>query len=50
MFNGKSYSRAVACCGYVTSNQYVLIYTTHIKKLTVRLYFFMLRSKTTEKQ
>jgi len=31
-FIGFTYSRSVACCGYLTSNQKVLIYTTHIKK------------------
>jgi len=25
IFNGETYSRAIACCGYLTSNQYVLI-------------------------
>jgi len=34
------YSRAVTCCGYLTSNQNVLIYPAHIKKLIARLYFF----------
>jgi len=33
----------------LTSNQNVLIYITHIKKAIARLYFFILRSKTTEK-
>jgi len=32
IFTGFTYSRSVACCGYLTSNQKVLIYTTHIKK------------------
>jgi len=27
-----TYSRTVACCGYLTFNQKVLIYITHIKK------------------
>jgi len=27
-----SYSRTVACCVYLTSNQKVSVYTTHIKK------------------
>jgi len=44
------HSRAIACCGYLTSNQNVLIYTTHMKKLIARLYFFILRSKISEKQ
>jgi len=35
---------------YLTSNQNVLIYTTHIKKVIVKLYSFILRSKFTEKQ
>jgi len=50
IFNGKSYSRAIACCGHLTSNQNVLMYTTHIRKLIARLYFFILRSRITEKQ
>jgi len=28
IFYGYSYSRTVACCGHLTSNQEVLIYTT----------------------
>jgi len=31
-FNGETYSRAIACRGYLTSNRNVLIYTTHIEK------------------
>jgi len=50
IFNDQSYSRATACCWYLTSNQNLLIYTTHIKKLIDRLHFFILRSKITEKQ
>jgi len=40
----------LACCGYLISNQNVLISTTHIKKGIARLYFFVLRRKLTEKQ
>jgi len=29
IFNGESYSRAIAFCGHLTSNQIVLINTTH---------------------
>jgi len=35
---------------YLTSNQNVLIYTTHIKKVIAKRYFFILRSRITEKQ
>jgi len=31
-------------------DQNVLIHTTHIKRVIARLYFFILRSKITEKQ
>ena len=31
-FTGFTYSRSVVCCGHLTSNQKLLIYTTHIKK------------------
>jgi len=31
IFNGETYSRAIDCRGYLTSNQNVLIYTTHFK-------------------
>jgi len=49
--NGYTYSRNVACCGYLKSNQKVLIYTTtHIKKVIAKLYSFTLRSKITDKQ
>jgi len=41
----KSYSGAIACCGYLTSNQNVLIYTTYIKKVIARFYSFILRRK-----
>jgi len=34
----------------LTSNQKVLIYTTHIKKVTAKLYSFTQRSKITDKQ
>jgi len=49
-FSGCGYSRAAACCGYLTSNQKVLVHTTHIKKVIPKLYIFILRSKITEKQ
>jgi len=40
-FSGYSYSRTIACCGYLISNQKnVLIYTTHIKKLIAKLHSF----------
>jgi len=32
IFGGYAYFRTVACCGYMSSNQNVLIYATHIKK------------------
>ena len=32
IFHGFHLFRSVACCGYLTSNQKVLFYTTHIKK------------------
>jgi len=50
IFKGWIYSRAIACCGYLKSTQNVFIYTTHIKKVIARLYFFILRRKITEKQ
>jgi len=34
----------------MTSNQNVLIYTTHIEKVITKLYFFILRSKIPDKQ
>jgi len=34
----------------LTSDQNVLIFTTHIKKVIAKLYFFILRSKITDKQ
>ena len=37
-FTGFSYSRTVACCGYLTPNQKVLSYTTHIKNVIAKLY------------
>jgi len=49
-FQWLSFSGDIACCGYLTSNQNVLIYTTHIKKVPARLYFFVLRSEITETQ
>jgi len=50
IFSRYSYSRTVACCGYQTSNQKVLIYTTHIKNVNTVLYSITLRSKITDKQ
>jgi len=41
--------RTVACCGYLPSNQKVLIYTTYIKKAITKLYSFTQRSKITDK-
>jgi len=49
-FSGYSYSRTVACCGYLTYNQKVIIYTTYFKKAIAKLYSFTLRSKLTDKQ
>jgi len=43
-------SRTVACCGYQTSNQKVLIYTTEINNVIAKLHSFTLRSKTADKQ
>jgi len=37
-------------CGYLKSNQKVLIYTTHIKTVNARLFSFTLRNKITDKQ
>jgi len=48
-FSDYSYSRTVTCCGYLTSNQKVLIHTTHIKKATAKLYSFTLKSKIIDK-
>ena len=48
-FTDFTYSRTAACCGYLTSNQKVLIYTTHIQKVIAKLYSFTLRSKITDK-
>jgi len=50
ILSGESYSRANACCGYLTSNQNVLICATHIKKRIAKLYFFIVKSKMSEKQ
>jgi len=50
IFTGFSYSRIVACCGYLTSNQKVLIYTTHIKKVIAKLYSFTLGTNITGKK
>jgi len=49
-FNGYSYSRTVACCGYLTSNQNALMCTTHIEKVIDKLYSFTLWSKIIDKQ
>jgi len=49
-FTGFTYSRTVACCEYLTSNQKVLIYTTHIKKVIAELYSFTLRLEITDKK
>ena len=48
--SGYSYSRSIACWGYLTYNQKVLIYTTHIKKVITKLNFFILRNTITDKQ
>jgi len=48
-FTGFTYFRSVACCGYLTPNQKVLIYTTHIKKVIAKRYSFTLRMKITDK-
>jgi len=37
-------------CGYLTSIQKVLIYTTHIKKVIAKLYSLPLRSKITDRK
>jgi len=49
-FSNYSYSCTVACCGYLTSNQKVFIYATHVKQVIAKLYSFALRSKMTDKQ
>ena len=48
-FTGFTCSRTVACCGHLTSNQNVLIYTTHIKKVIAKLCSFTLRRKQWQK-
>jgi len=45
MFSSLSHSSTIACSGYLTSNQNVLIYTAHIKKAIAKLYFLILRSE-----
>jgi len=52
MFSGETYCspRTVACCGCLMSNQNVLIYTTHIKKVFAKLHSLTLRNKITEKE
>jgi len=49
--------KLLPCCSllsplatYLISNQNVLIYTTHIKKVIAEFYFFILRRKITDKQ
>ena len=49
-FSGYSYFRTVACCGYLTSYQKVLIYTRDIKKVIVKIQSFTPRSQITDKQ
>ena len=49
-FNDETYSHAIACHGYLKSNQNVLIDTKDIKKWITRRYFFILRSKIAVKQ
>ena len=48
-FAGDSYSRTLACCGCLTSDQTVFNYTAHIKKTNAKLHSFTLRSKIPEK-
>jgi len=50
LFSGYSYYRTAACCGYLTSNQKLLIDTKHIKQVNVKLYSFTLTNKATDKQ
>jgi len=40
---------SIACCGYLTSNQKVLIYTTHIKSNRQSLFLYS-EKKITDKQ
>jgi len=47
IFTGFTYSRTVACCGYLASNQKVS-FTQHIKKVIVKHCSFTLRSKITD--
>jgi len=47
-FSGYAYSCTVACCGYLTTNKKVLIYTTNITKVITKLHSFALRSKKTD--
>jgi len=49
IFSGYGFFRTVAC-GFPTSNQKVLVYTTHTKKVIVKLYCYTLRSKIPEKR
>jgi len=39
-FRDYNYSRTVACCGHVTSNQNVLIDNTHQKSKRQTLFFY----------
>jgi len=45
-----SYSHSAACCGYLKSNQKVLIHTTRIKKVIAKCYSSIERSKLTDKR
>jgi len=49
-FSGHSCSRTVSLLWCLTSNQKVLICTTHFKKVVAKLYSFILRSKISEQQ
>jgi len=44
------HSMVCLVCGYLTSNQKVLIYTTHIKKVNAKHCSFTLRNELTDKQ
>ena len=50
IFSGYIFSCTIACCGYLTFNKKLSIYTTRIKKVIVKLYSFTLRSKISDKQ
>ena len=49
-FSGHSCSRTVSLLWCLTSNQKVLICTTHFKKVVAKLYSFILRNKISEQQ